>query len=324
MRHHEAARAASLTNPGGLLTTQRLAATGFDEDLARREVGAGRWQRPARGRYLPSAERLDDLTLARVATSLAGERSLLTGLIAARALRLRWVPTRPGAQVLVPADVRRRSQDRIVVRRCAGIADLEPWLWHDVRVAPADRVLLDCALGLSELREIRGLVLGAVADDRASVEEMTRLLAAEPRNGTALLRRALRDAADGAASPPEAEMADALRGCTLPFLLNPELRLNGTLVGYPDGYFVGLGAGWEVDSRERHEGDESFDETLGRHTLFGGHVIVLAHPTPRRIRQDPMLAASGVLNVARARLLLPADLREPRGLEVIPRGPVLR
>ena len=119
-------------------------------------------------------------------------------------------------------------------------------------------------------------------------------------------------------------MADALRGCRLPFLLNPELRMNGKLLGYPDGYFLGLGAGWEVESRERHEGDESFDETLGRHTVFGGHGLVLAHPTPRRIRQDPVLAASSVLRVARARLLLPSGLREPQGLEVIPRGPVLR
>jgi hypothetical protein len=324
MRKHEAARAASLTGPDGLLTPGRLADAGFDEDLARREVAAGRWQRPVRGRYLPTADALDDLAVARVATSYAGDRSLLTGLIAARALELRWVPTRPGAQVLVPADVRRRPQDKIVVRRCAGIDALKPWLWHEVRVAPVDRVVLDCALGLADLREIRGVVLGAVADDRVSVEEIARLLAGEPRNGTALLRHALADAADGAASPPEAEMADALRGCGLPFLLIAELRRNGALLGYPDGYFLGLGAGWEVESRERHEGDDSFDATLGRHTVFGGHGIVLAHPTPKRIRQDSSLAASGVLGVARARLLLPADLREPRGLEVIPRGPVLR
>src|SRR5690242_7780780 len=107
MRDDAAARAASLAGCDGHLTPRVLANAGFDEDLARREVAAGRWQRPVRGRYLPTAEAVEDLALARVATAYAGDRSLLTGLIAARALALRWVPTRPGAQVLVPAHVRR-------------------------------------------------------------------------------------------------------------------------------------------------------------------------------------------------------------------------
>jgi hypothetical protein len=309
---------------GGFVTPRQLTAAGLDEDLARREVAAKRWQRPLRGYYVPDTDPLPDLVLARIATAYAGRASLLTGLIAARALRLRWVPTLPGAQVLVPADVRRPSTRLVQVRRCAALPELTPTLWQGVRLAPAARVVLDGALGLNSLRDVRGLVLGAVADDLVTAEELAALLAGEPFNGTALLRQAINDAADGAASPPEAEMADALRGCRQPFLLNPELWIDGRLVGSPDGYFLGLGAGWEVDSRERHEGDESFDETLSRHTTFGGHGLVLAHPTPKRIRQRTATTASAVLAVARARLVLPAALREPPGLVVVPKGPILR
>jgi hypothetical protein len=325
MRQADATGAAALAlRHGGFLTPRQLSAAGFDEDLARREVAARRWQRPLRGYYVPNTDPLTDVLLARIATAYAGRASLLTGLIAARALQMRWVPTLPGAQVLVPAGVRRPSSRLVHVRRCAALHELTPTLWQDVRLAPAARVVLDGALRLDSLRDVRGLVLGAVADELTTPEELAALLAGEPFNGTALLRQAVGDAADGAASPPEAEMADALRGCRQPFLLNPELWIDGQLVGSPDGYFLGLGAGWEVDSRERHEGDESFDDTLGRHTRFGGHGLVLAHPTPKRIRQHTEATAAAVLEVARARLLLPPGFREPPGLEVVPKGPVLR
>src|SRR4051794_27200489 len=108
MRHPEAAKAAALAaQHGGFITAKQLATAGLDEDLARREVAAERWQRPIRGYYVPHAEPLSDVVLARIATSYAGPSSLVTGLLAARALRMRWVPTLPGAQVLVPAGRRR-------------------------------------------------------------------------------------------------------------------------------------------------------------------------------------------------------------------------
>lgn len=324
MRTKEAARAAELAAAKGYVTSTQLEREGFDEDLARREVSAERWQRPLRGYHVPHRDRLNDVTLARLAVAYGGNGSLLTGLIAARALKLRWVPTLPGAQVLVPDDVRRRSTGLISVRRSAQCSTLTSWCWQGIAVAPAERIVLDAAMSVKTLGEARGLVLGAVEDRWTNADELTKLVSHEPRNGTALLRRAIRDAVDGSASPPEAELVDLLRGCRIPFLVNPELRLGGETIGFPDGYFVGLGAGWEVDSRERHEGEDEFDATLGRHTTFGGHGLVLAHPTPRRIRRTGADTAAAVLAVARARLAIPPQLREPQGLEVIPRGPVLR
>jgi hypothetical protein len=291
-------------------------------DAAGRRARSGDWQRVGPGRYLPHRDELDDEALARVALDYAGPRALLTGRIAARALGLRWVPQVPGAQVLVPAGTRRRSTGLVSVRRTAKFCALEPWTWRGLPMAPPTRIVLDAALAATSLRDARGVVLGAVADRVTTPERLRAMLAHEPRNGTAAVRRAIHDAEVGAASPPEAECVDALRGCRLPFLVNPEVWVGQQLVGVADGYFVGLGAGWEMDSRERHDQQDTFDTTLARHDVFGGHGLVLSHLTPARLRRDPALAAGSVLAVARSRLLLPAHLREPKGLRLVPRGPL--
>lgn len=291
---------------------------------AGRRARSGSWQRIACGIYLPHNDAPTDRELAAAALEYAGPRALLTGFIAARAMQLRWVPPTGGAQVLVPADVRRRPQPLVTVRRTAQFDRLRPWAWCGLPTAPPARVVLDAALAASSLRDTRGIVLGAVADRRVTTSELRELLAQEPRNGTAAVRRSLRDAEVGAASPPEAECVDALHGCGVPFLVNPEVWVGERLVGVPDGWFVGLGAGWEMDSRERHAAEDTFDATLARHDAFGGYGLALAHLTPTRLRRDPPAAADAVLSVARARLLLPPDFREPPGLRVVPRGPLQR
>lgn len=310
--------------PPPVYTSRVLAEAGAARDAARRRADRSDWQRLARGLYLPHTGTMTTVELATAALQYAGSPALLTGCIAAGALGMRWIPQVDRAQALVPAQTRRRKHPLFAVRRTARFHELEPWTWHGLLVAPPERVVLDAALSTRSLRAVRGIVLAAIEDRWTTPTDLRNLLQHEPRNGTGLLRAALRDSEDGAASPPEAELVDALRGCGLPFLVNPELRRAELRIGCPDGYFVGLGAGWEVESRERHDGDESFDATLWRHTAFGGHGLVLAHPTPRQIRADGPGTAAAVLAVARARLLLPEGLREPTDLTVIARGPILR
>jgi hypothetical protein len=262
--------------------------------------------------------------LAAAGQAYVGPAGFVTGLLAARAAGLRWVPAATRAAVLIDDERRLRSTSLIGVRRCAQLQQVGRWLRDDVTFATAHRAVFDGALQLSDLRAVRGLVLGAVADRRTTVEEQLRILSREPRNGTALLRRALRDAERGCASPPEAELVDSLIGCRVPFLVNPQIYVGYTLVGCADVWFVGLGCGSEMDSRERHEDDDDFDATLARHDLFGGYGLVLSHLTPRRFRRDPAAAVTAVMNVVRSRLRLPPTLREPPGLRVVPRGPQLR
>jgi hypothetical protein len=309
---------------GGILTAAELRALGMSRSTADRLVAAGEWRRLASGIYVISADPPDPDGLARGAQLYGGPTAVVSGLLAATALRMRWIPTASQARLLVDGKRRLRSTAFVAVRRCSSLADVQSWTRDDVTYASWPRAAFDAALQLSDLRSVRGVVLGAIADQFTSVDEQRKLLMGEPRNGTALLRRALRDAERGCASPPEAELVDGLIGCRLPFLVNPQIYVDDVLVGCPDVWLVGLGCGSEMDSRERHAEDDHFDATLGRHDAFGAHGLVLSHLTPRRFRRDPGAAVAAVLAVARTRLALPPELREPPGLRVEARGPLLR
>ena len=101
-------------------------------------------------------------------------------------------------------------------------------------------------------------------------------------------------------------------------LLNPERGLRGGFAGRPGGWFVGLGLGWEVDSREHHAG-EAFEATMARSAGFVARGLSLVHLTPRRVRELGAVTAEVLVAAADAR----AGVPEPAGLEVRPRGPLL-
>jgi hypothetical protein len=254
---------AAAASRDGVLRVEDLGTIGISRATADRRVRDKEWQRSATGIYLPHNRVPDPPALARAAQDYAGPAGVVTGLLAAWALKMRWIPTAARAAVLIDGERRLHSTEHIDVRRCAALRELPRWELGGITFAMGDRAVFDAALQVSDLRSVRGVVLGAVADRRTTVEAQRGILLAEPRNGTALLRRALRDAERGCASPPEAE-------------------------------------------------------------LVGAHGIVLSHLTPRRLRRDPAAATAAVLSVVRARLVLPASLREPAGLRVVPRGPVLR
>ena len=132
----------------------------------------------------------------------------------------------------------------------------------------------------------------------------------------------MRDAERGAASPPEAELVDGLLGCGHPFYVNPEVRLNGRFVGCLDVYLLGTGVGGEVDSVERHGEQESLDDTLGRHDSITRDGLWLVHVTPSRYRANPAAFQDRLLSAVSDRRA--RGLGEPPGLQVIPRGPLLR
>ena len=188
--------------------------------------------------------------------------------------------------------------------------------------APAERAVIDASRELTSLQDMRGVVLGAVADGWADVADLRRVLDATQRNGSGRARRAVVDAERGCASPPEAELVDALIGCGRPFYVNPALLVNGRLLGSPDVWLPGLGLGGEVESKERHGSDEDTESTYDRHERMTSPGIELVHLSVRRIRRDVNEAARHLLDRAdvRSRLVRP----EPAGLVVVPRGPLLR
>lgn len=319
-----------------------LTALGADPDAV--QAALGRWQVPARGIYVTTEAPVVGHLLARVAHKRGGPSSVVSGLVAARHLGLRWVPDLPGAVVLVEPERRRRSvPDAVLVWRTREHARLETTDWDGVPVAPVARVVVDAArqvvrhhrrrLGASAspevrrrvadlcLREVRGLVLGAVADGRCSADDVRLALGAGSVRDAATIRRACLDADRGAASPPEAELVDGLLDRGVPFWCNVELWRGGRLLAVVDVWLVGTGVGAEVDSEEAHGSPGDLDATLQRHRVLTSVGAELLHVTPTRYRGAPERFHDELLAAAAARVR--KGLGDPPGVELRPRGPLL-
>ncbi len=329
------------TERGGVVTAADLRAAGADPDTVRTAL-ARRWQAPVRGVYVPHRRELTAVELAHVAVAHAGAGAVLTGLVAARALGMRWVPDLPGAMVLVEPERRRASsQSHVLVRRFGALSTLPTTPWKGLLLAPAAQVVVDAGrqvaahrradlgdrrreqawLDDSCLREVRGLVLGAVADRLCSLDEVRAVVEAGAMRDSALLRRAVRDAERGATSPPEAELIDGLLGEGVPFWANLELHDDDGLVVVLDVYLAGTGVGGELDSRQEHGSEQQLDATLQRHRRVQAHGAELLHVPPTRYRTDPAGFHSSLIDAARDRL--GRGLGDPPGLRLVPRGPLL-
>lgn len=321
--------AVSLALPGGVarpspviqrsvVTAAELRQLGTSLDVADRQVRGGRWQRAARGIYLTHARSATDAELVAVARAYSGRDAVITGALVLRQLGLRWVPPYAQVHVLVRPEVSGMSSGLVEVTRTNDVGQLETWTRYGGSLACAERAVIDTARGLPTLADVRGVVLGAVADRWADPAALRAILDAGQRNGSALTRRAIGDAERGCASPPEAELVDALVGRGVRFYVNPELWLDGVLIGCPDVWLVDRGVGGEIESRERHETDVRLVEsTYDRHERFAAACLELVHLSVRRVRRNAVETADHLL--ARVPLRPPPDR-----LVIRPRGPLLR
>lgn len=201
--------------------------------------------------------------------------------------------------------------------RCTAYAELQTWQRDGRRWAEPARAVVDAARAQPSLRDVRGLVLGAASASVVTPEELREVLEGGQRNGSALVRRAISDAERGCASPPEAEVVDALVGRGVPFLVNSEFWWEGRLLGSPDLWLVGSGTTGEVESTERHDGAQDRENTYDRHEHFTAAGMQPVHLSVRRIRADANEAADYLLQRHRV------GPTQPPGLVVVPRGPIL-
>src|SRR4051794_19093698 len=298
-----------------VLTSQALRELRVWNGVAERQVRNGTWQRGARGVLLTSDRQPNARDLVDIARAHAGPEFVVTGLLVLAELGLPWLPEVAAAHVLVPPEVRRRGGKLVRVTRTSGYGDLMTWQRYDALLATPDRAVIDAARAQSTLRDVRGIVLGAVNRQAVATNALSTLLDAGQRNGSALTRRAIRDAERGCASPPEAELVDALIGKGVPFYVNPQLWLGPVLLGSPDVWLVGRGVGGEVESVEWHGDDDRAESTYDRHERITAPGLELVHLSVRRVRRDVEEAARHLLAVE--------PVTEPTGLRVVPRGPLL-
>ena len=319
MRASTAARAALLPP---LLTRADLAAAGLDTDVALRAVRSGKWSVVLPGAWTRRGGEVTRRERQEAALALLGDGAALTGPDACAAHGMRDVPGGPVA-VLVAHGVRRDlGPDVRIVRTTATVPVMQ--LRGLPAVAPVRAVLDAC--WQQPLQHVRALVLAAVADGWVDVSEFEQLVDEGPRRGSAAVRRAVLDAHRGARSAPEAELADVLvaavrRGHLPPFLLNPELLLDGKPVVTPDAYLVGLGVGGEMDCVRHHASARALDSTLLRHDRATRAGIELHHVTPSRFRSDPQVYVDRLREAVAGRRQL--TVPEPPGLVVVRHGPLL-
>lgn len=318
----------------GAVKAARLAAEGGDLTVFSRLARANRLARPWAGMYIVGPVTTQALAHAAIlhgSTSDApydrrrrgseAPEPIVTGLAGARALGMRWVPDGQRVQVLVGPEVRRTSYDAVLVRRAYDLAKVPTWNWVGVPVADPPRLVVDGARECDGLREVRGLVLGAVADGWATPDQLTDLLDDGAVGGTALTRRAMQDASRGCASPPEAEFIDVLVAADVPCYANCEIWYDGRLVAVVDGYLAGTGVAGEIDSREHHGSADDLDATLERHQRLESLGFVVLHRTPGRFRRDPQAFVAQLRERVAQRQAL--GLGDPVGVTLRPRGPLL-
>lgn len=298
----------------GVVTAAQLRQAGVDQELARREG----WIRLACGLWVVNEEPTDEQLL--IALALYAPHALASGALACRWFGLRHAPAESGLHAVAPHGTTLLGGPLLRLHQSR---HMPVGVEHSGRtLVPAVRAVADAARWTPRLQDARAVVLAALADRRVDVGELRADADRGDRRTAGALLRALTDWDRGARSAPEAEAADALLDLAgaPPFLLNPEVSLDGVLVGSPDGLVVDAGLGWEMDSVEYHGSGETLDATLQRHRRFADAGIELLHATPSRMRADRVAWAADVAQRARARF---GSYQAPAGLLVAPKGPVL-
>ena len=158
-----------------------------------------------------------------------------------------------------------------------------------VRYSCLPRAVVDAA-ALLPTDEARALVIDVVHRRLVRLDDIHHWIEARRPNGRLRLRRALLEAAAGAWSVPEAELARLVATSTvLPAaLLNPELRdLEGRRLTTPDVWFDDVAMAVMVHSREFHAGVLDWDATVDRDGDLGSYRVVVLGVTPGAITRDP-------------------------------------
>jgi very-short-patch-repair endonuclease len=242
---------------------------------------AGQRRRLAPSVYLtsPPATPVDRL---HAAALHGGSRCAISGAAALFALGFRAVRPPSAELVLVRPDSGVESWGRIRVRRTARLP--RP-LWRSgLPLAPVARAVADQALQLHRLDRVQAVVAEAVQRRMCDVDELASELEAGPRQGSRLLRAALRDVGYGALSVPEAKAGRLLRKAAITgFQQNAAVHVGGRRL-VVDFLWRDVRAVLEVDSTEYHLTPVDHDRTLARDQALQAAGYVVLHVKPSQLR----------------------------------------
>lgn len=296
-----------------VLTVRQAIQLGYTLGRIRTELRLGRWDELTRGVYFTRGELPTRADWVRAGMELAGAGAALSGWDAVRAYGL-GSDRPPSDEVLVLAvggthRLRGRVRIRPSRRPTHATRRLLPGAGR-IPVAGVARAVADTALVYRTFAPVRALVISAAQQGLCTAEALARELDDGPRNGSGHLRRALEDVLIGAASVPEAELADLMRGAGLPeFELNvPLVDYRGVVIAVADVLWRELRAVLEVDSRKHHFLETEWRGTMRRHNELTRCGLALTHYPPVELRDNRERVLGEIDQWLRARS---AELRLP-------------
>ena len=273
--------------------------------LSYRSRAGGPWPAILPGVYLTHTGTPSDDQRDMAALLYAGPLSVLTGAAALRRFDLAALGT-GAVDVLVPASTQRRDAGFVRIHRTARLPE-RYCVAGKVRYVLPERAVADAARGLADIGDVRAVVAGAVQRRRCRIEDLAEELEGGPRQGSARLRRALAEVADGVRSAAEAELRAVIKRAGLPMpMFNPRLFAGRAFIASPDCWWPDAGVAAEVDSRQWHLSPRDWENTLARHARMSAVGIIVLHFTPRQVhsqRSEVMTAIRSAIASGRGRPL---------------------
>lgn len=159
-----------------------------------------------------------------------------------------------------------------------------------LRLSCRPRALVDAAAQAPDESAARAVVIAAVQNRLVRIDDVQHWLGVRRRNGTVRLKLAVREAAAGAWSVPEARLAGLLRrpGGFVSLLANPELvDVAGRPLTTPDVWIDDVGLAVMVHSRRFHAGVLDWDATVEADEDLRDAGIEVVAVTPHAIERRP-------------------------------------
>ena len=242
---------------------------------------------------LPGVVLLDwrppDMEQRRIAAlQYAGPRSWLSGPTAADMHGLLNAPTGDRVHVLVPAPLRPRDVGWLSIRR-THVDDERVVSRGPLRFSCAARAVADAAAVLPNDTS-RALVIAAVQRRHVRIDDVSHWIEARRPNGRRALRAILKEAAAGAWSLPEADLARLVATSRLlpEAWLNPELRdVDGRRLTTPDLWFDDVAMAVMVHSREFHADVLDWDTMVEQDSDLSAARVVVLGVTPTALARNP-------------------------------------
>jgi very-short-patch-repair endonuclease len=302
----EKALAAKLAVQRNVITRQQAMACGMTTDALRHRLRRGGPWRALLPRVYLAVTGAPTVGQREMAALLyAGSQAVVTGPAALRRHGFR-TPQTGIVDVLVPARCRRKDIAFVRVHRSTAFPEMV-CIDRRICITDAPRAVADTVRDLTSIRDARAVVAEAVQRRFCDVSQLAEELRRGPRRGSALLRQALAEVADGVRSAAEADLHTLLKRSGLPMpMFNPRLFCGRLFIAEPDAWWPGAGVAVEVESREWHLSPEDWENTLERDAEMSKHGIIVLHFTPRQIRTQPQMVIRAITQA------LGAGQRRPR------------